>query len=33
MDGQYYWFERIGKLFEQMNKIVQQIDKPFKHDW
>lgn len=28
-----YWFERIGKLFERMNKIVQQIGKPFKHDW
>ena len=25
--------ERIGKLFEWMNKIVQQIGKPFKHDW
>ena len=29
-----YWFERIGKLFERMNNlIVQQIGKPFKHDW
>ena len=27
------WFEWIGKPFKQMNKIVQQIGKPFKHDW